>query len=384
MCRICQIGSDYITKQENAINKIYDINPNFTLLSKFNGWREKITRKCNVCGDVRTVHARSLIEKKNGKIRGCVVCVSRERALSKRKTHEQFLKELQSINSQIEVLDKYVTNSDKIRCKCLVDEFEWKATPHSLLGGHGCPECKRRNQNWRTEEQFFEEMKEKYPTIIPITHFTKVNDKMIFKCKECSYKWKTVPNVLLNKSNYGCPKCNGFAPVTEQEMIERLKICNPAIKYINGYKGISYHANFECLLCGHKWHTPANSVLHGRGCPSCNVSHGILEVKRVLNNLKIKYETEYRFDDCKDIRTLPFDIYIPSKNICIEYDGEQHFMPVRFGKNQTEKQMLEKFESQLRRDKIKDLYCTENNIMLIRIPYTEFNNIEKILNKYLS
>ena len=44
------------------------MNPNFTLLSEFNGLRKDISRKCNVCGDVRTVKARSLIEKdKNGK-----------------------------------------------------------------------------------------------------------------------------------------------------------------------------------------------------------------------------------------------------------------------------------------------------------------------------
>lgn len=373
-----------ITIQEKAIKKIYDINPNFTLLSEFKGWRENITRKCNVCGDIRTVQARCLIEKKNGKIRGCTVCVAREKALSKRKTHEKFIEELKFVNSDIDVLSEYVTSSDKVKCKCLIDNFEWYATPHTLLDGHGCPECKRRVQNWRTEEQFSSEMKEKHPTITPLTEFTKVNSKMKFRCNICNYEWQTAPNILLNKKEYGCPKCNGYAPVTEQEMIDRLKECNPTIKYVSGYKGITFHANFECLSCGHKWHTPPNSVLHGRGCPNCNISHGALEVKRILNNMNVKYETEYRFDDCKDIRSLPFDFYIPSKNICIEYDGEQHFMPIRFSKNETKKQMSEKFELQQRRDKIKDVYCKDNNIILIRIPYTEFSNIEKILNKYIS
>jgi len=373
-----------ITIQEKAIKKIYGANPNFTLISEFKGWRENITRKCNVCGDIRTVQARCLIEKKNGKIRGCTVCVAREKALSKRKTHEKFIEELKSVNSNIDVLSEYVTISDKVKCKCLIDNFEWYATPHTLLDGHGCPECKKSGQNWRTEEQFLSEMKEKHPNIIPLTEFTKVNDKMKFRCNVCNYEWQTAPNVLLNKKKYGCPKCNGYAPVTEQEMIDRLKECNPTIKYASGYKGITSHANFECLSCGHKWHTPPNSVLHGRGCPNCNISHGALKVKTILDNMNIEYKTEYRFDDCKDVRSLPFDFYIPSKNICIEYDGEQHFMPVRFSKNETKKQMLEKFELQQRRDKIKDTYCKDNNIILIRIPYTEFNNIGKILNKYIS
>ena len=70
--------------------------------------------------------------------------------------------------------------------------------------------------------------------------------------------------------------------------------------------------------------------------------------------------------------------------MCIEYDGEQHFIPVRFGKNETELQIMKKFVTQQKRDQIKNAYCEENNIMLIRIPYTEYQNIENILNKYLA
>ena len=167
-------------------------------------------------------------------------------------------------------------------------------------------------------------------------------------------------------------------------MIERLKLVNPNVLYIDGYSGIEYHANFECLKCGHKWNTSVNSVLQGKGCPHCNLSHGALEIKRILDNLSIHYETEYRFNDCKDNRSLPFDFYIPSKNMCIEYDGEQHFMPIRFSKNATQEQINNDFESRKRRDKIKDNYCKNNDITLIRIPYTDFNNIERILNKYIS
>ena len=45
---------------------------------------------------------------------------------------------------------------------------------------------------------------------------------------------------------------------------------------------------------------------------------------------------------------------------------------------------MEKVVAQQKRDQIKNAYCEENNIMLIRIPYTEYQNIENILNKYLA
>lgn len=36
-----------------------------------------------------------------------------------------------------------------------------------------------------------------------------------------------------------------------------------------------------------------------------------------------------------------------------------------------------------RRDKIKNTYCKENNINLLRIPYWESKNIKTIINNYL-
>ena len=62
----------------------------------------------------------------------------------------------------------------------------------------------------------------------------------------------------------------------------------------------------------------------------------------------------------------------------LEYDGHQHFHPVDFagkGKEWAE----ERFEEDKRRDKVKNLYCENNKIKLIRIPYFEFENIENIL-----
>ena len=373
-----------MVEHEKAVKKIASINPNYTILSEFKGWREDITRKCNICGDIRMVKARSLIEKNHGQVRMCPVCAAIERAKSKRKSHEQFIKELNAITSNIEILDEYVTNDTPLQCRCKIDNHIWKAKPHSLLQNHGCPECYRREINQRTNHEFISEMKIKHPTIIPLEEFKNTSTTMKFKCTVCDYEWQTSPNVLLNKKDYGCPKCANHYKVPEDEIIERLKTANPYVRYIDGYKGIEHHANFECLKCGNRWHTPMNSVLQGRGCPHCNLSHGALKIEKILNNLSIDFETEYRFDDCKDNRSLPFDFYIPSKNICIEYDGEQHFMPVQFRKGVSQQTIQNKFESQKRRDKIKDDYCKNNGITLIRIPYTDFDNIEKILNKYIS
>lgn len=80
-----------------------------------------------------------------------------------------------------------------------------------------------------------------------------------------------------------------------------------------------------------------------------------------------------KFDNCKYKNKLPFDFYLPDYNICIEYDGLQHYESIEyFGGEKNYKLRIEK-------DKIKTKYCQDNNIILERIIYSD-NIIEKLEN----
>lgn len=79
----------------------------------------------------------------------------------------------------------------------------------------------------------------------------------------------------------------------------------------------------------------------------------------------------------KDIKTLPFDFYLPKYNCCIEYDGQQHFKPNGFSSG------YEYFVKTVEHDRMKDQYCKDNNILLIRIRYDENAEIENILSNIL-
>ena len=68
--------------------------------------------------------------------------------------------------------------------------------------------------------------------------------------------------------------------------------------------------------------------------------------------------------------------------MCIEYDGEGHYQPIRRG-NISESQAQEVLNKIKLRDEIKNTYCDVNEIKLIRIPYWEFDNIDNILKKEL-
>ena len=107
------------------------------------------------------------------------------------------------------------------------------------------------------------------------------------------------------------------------------------------------------------------------------MSHGERDVKRYLDNNKILYESQKKFDKCKIINPLPFDFYLIDYNLCIEYDGEQHFEP-RFSKSN---KSVINFEKLQKSDFIKNDFCKKNDIKLLRIPYYDKKNIKDILEK---
>lgn len=118
---------------------------------------------------------------------------------------------------------------------------------------------------------------------------------------------------------------------------------------------------------------------HTMSCGCMCKSKGELYIEEILQELNIDYERQKRFNDCKNKKPLPFDFYIAKQNVCIEYDGEQHYKPIDFCGGET------RFLEQQLNDKIKNEYCNKNNITLLRIPYTKSKQeIFEIINNLMS
>ena len=75
-------------------------------------------------------------------------------------------------------------------------------------------------------------------------------------------------------------------------------------------------------------------------------------------------------EDGVDNRKLRFDFYIPSQNVLIEYDGEQHYRPVTFGGMSREKS-LEVHKKIKSRDHRKNVWALDKGYRLIRIRFDE-------------
>lgn len=128
------------------------------------------------------------------------------------------------------------------------------------------------------------------------------------------------------------------------------------------------HGDFE--------QTPG-SHMSGSGCPICNESKGEKIIRNYLSINEIDFISQKTFPDCKYVSLLKFDFYLPDYNLCIEFDGIQHFEASDFYGGE---EALRKTQE---RDKVKDEYCIQNDIKMLRIKYDELDEIINILESVL-
>lgn len=132
--------------------------------------------------------------------------------------------------------------------------------------------------------------------------------------------------------------------------------------------------------CGSIHYASTNSLNTGaiQSC-GCFRSKGEKKINDILFDNNVNYQTQYWFKDLKDKKYLYFDFAILNDDqtikCLIEYQGIQHYDPSAL--HGSWKNIPEEH------DKMKREYCKKNNIILIEIPYTDFDiiNWEYLKNK---
>lgn len=299
----------------------------------------------------------------------------------RKKTHEEYVAELAIKNPTVEVVGTYVNAKTKIMHHCLIHDVYWDITPDNALHGAGCEMCRKEKIsefNSKTSNQYVLELKECNKNVIALEPYVDAKTPILHKCLIHDVEWKAIPDNILHGA--GCPKCksekiSNKIHKTHKQYVDELKLINPNIIPIETYKYSLTPILHKCLIDGNEWYvTPANT-LSGCGCPRCSKSKGEEQICKLLDNVNVYYERQKTFDDCKDIKPLPFDFYLPNYNCCIEYDGEQHYRAVDYFGGE------EYFRYVIKHDNIKNDYCKNNNIKLLRIPY--YANVEEELNNFL-
>ncbi len=197
-----------------------------------------------------------------------------------------------------------------------------------------------------------------------------VNDhtKMLWECKD-SHRWYATFHGISIGGTW-CPFCYGKVKHTIEKCKElassRGGFCL-STEYVNVFGKLTW-------MCskGHKWGTCYSVVQKGAWCPRCNESRGERFVGEYLTKNNIDYEREKRING-----GYRFDLANFNDKWTIEYDGVQHFKPVDFFGGE------KALEGTKKRDAIKNNYCVENGISLLRISCSS-KNVERQLDLFFS
>ena len=228
---------------------------------------------------------------------------------SKRKTINQFKKEVfELVGDEYAVVGEYRSNHTKIKLKHNMCGNIFEMTPGAFLRGQRCP-----NERYLRSSQSY------------ANRYSKENElKQI-----CTTEGYTI---------------------------------------ISGYTRSKNKIELLHDKCGKIFYPVAyDFIVKGTRCPHCYRSIGEEIIGEILKENNIEFEEQYRFDDCKNKRKLPFDFAIFKNNelqSLIEYDGMHHFYK-KFDMTDDDLKAIQL------NDEIKNEYCKNKNIPLLRIRYIQ-------------
>ena len=376
-CDVCSgIKFDYMYIQEFVKN-----NSDCELLSKeYKNITTKMLFQCKCGNKFQTTFSKF----KDRNKRQCNDCGKRKSALKQSKTQDEFIQEVyELVGNEYSVLSEYKNYMTKVKIihnKC---NYTWGVTPSSFLSSSGgCPNC----MNKKDPDEFIQEVYELVEgEYVFLEKYNGSMRKILCQHTTCGHEWRIRPHNFLNGNR--CPKCNQRIQRTT-EIFKKELFDLVGDEYILLGESINSYTKVDILhtKCGNVWNVAPRNIIRGSRCPHCVKYKGEDAIEDFLFKNKINFIKQYSFEDCRNSLPLSFDFAIINNDdnllSLVEYDGKQHFEPVNFG-GISDEEALEKFKTQQLNDNIKNTYCQQNNIKLIRIPYWDFSNLEDILSREL-
>lgn len=372
-------NDDFIKKAIKIHGQHYDYSECFYKRAK-----QKIKIICKIHGVFEQTPDKHLLGS------GCQSCANLKRKYSLISTKEKFIEK-----AKISHGDKYdyshvnyINSRTKIEIFCKEHDRIFYQIPNNHIQGRtGCTECEKivfKQSRSINNKKFIEQAKATHGDKYNYTLVNYLNWKTKVKiiCKKHGI-FEQIP--LGHKQGQGCPKCKAekasltFRSSKDDFVAKATKVHNNKYSYDKTlYSNNSTKIAITCPVHGDFHQLPAVH-LRGSGCQSCMQSKGEIKVKNYLEDKNIFYEPRKKFCECRYKKPLFFDFFLPQYNIVIEFDGRQHFEPVQFSRDSLKNE--KSFKIGKIRDRIKDLFCKNNHIKMIRIPYTAFDNIESILDQ---
>lgn len=229
---------------------------------------------------------------------------------------------------------KIAAKSNKVvwwRCK---HGHEWQAPVNNRAAGNGCPYCTSKkilagfNDLQSTHPLLAQEWNlEKNPSLSP-SQVTAGSNKIVWwRCKH-GHEWQSA--ISNRATGNDCPVCAnkvvlvGYNDLTttHPELLGEWSPKNGALQPSQFVAGSGAQAWWQCTYCGHEWKSRIVARSNGSGCPKCYDRN-----RTSFPEQAIYYYVKRKFPDAQNrcIGVIggktELDIYIPSKQIAVEYDG---------------------------------------------------------------
>lgn len=219
---------------------------------------------------------------------------------------------------------------------------------------------------------------------------TSSNKKLYWKCKcDCGNIITTVGTSLRNGSTKSCgclqkeiaksniPKIQPLGALARRRDLTNQKFgLLTAISINEEETKNKKRVMWNCICdCGNSKIVLESSLINGstQSCGCLKNSKGEYYIEKILKENNIPYLKEVKFQDLKDKTYLRFDFALLNQENqiikLIEFDGKQHYDPTSFW--HTQKVIIH--------DQMKDNYCKEHNLQLLRINKLEDIKIENFL-----
>lgn len=289
--------------------------------------------------------------------------------------------------------EEIFNNTTKIKYICPLHGE--KETAHRyIISGKKCRECSYMERKTRWDDKKEERVEQLYQKLVNkcaengYELVTKKNDigtyrsYIEYECPIHGLHRMKIGNLLSGKKCPDCQhqKCSERLRLSQSEVISQVEQCGGQIlnpeDYINNSER---NLEITCPRCGNIFTTSLVLFTQhgGQLCQDCYRKESIGEnkIRKFLETHNIRFNPEHWFNDCRDQWPLRFDFYLPEMNTVIEFDGEQHYVDNHY--------FDFVYDTNKKHDAIKNEYCEQKGISMIRIPYWDMEKIEAILIKHL-
>ncbi len=361
--------------QEQFNKEVYDlIGDEYSVLGEYINYNTKIKMKHNVCGcNWDPLPANFLHDHR------CPKCANNLPYTTE--TFKEKVYEL--VGNEYEVLGEYKRALTKIKMRHTECETSYEVTPSGFLHDHRCPKCKGGVPY--TDETFrqkaYELVGDEYSVL---EEYKNSQTKILLQHNICGISYSVLPAAF----SFGgrCPYCFGHLPYTTETFKEKVyELVGNEYEVLGEYKNYDTKIKIKHNKCGNDYCVVPDNFIHGTRCPVCNESKGEQKIRHYCEDNNEIFTPQYnklpglisdKGNPLKPDFVLFYDKEKTKVKGVIEYDGIGHFDENVFGK--------ESYERTIYHDQLKNEYCKKNNIPLLRIPYWEFDNIEKILDNWLN